>query len=175
MKTGIGGRIALVHANEGKRMSNNCDVGIHNGLRYATVFDETILGAGCDVEVVVDLSTGKGSAIISMRRMLSPNPAFSISRDDLAAIAMGVKMAKEKSDLLAQTTEGAKGHQLNFSCGGATLVIVKPEGKPTRFGLHVGLFHREGALDDLSALELEEAVRKVDALLARVISKATTK
>ena len=141
------------------------------GLRYATSFELKLLGAKCDVEVVVDLGSQEASAIVSMRRLLSPSPAFRAAREDLAALSGCIRQARENAGLLDATTEGAQAHQLNCSCGGAVLIVVKPPGKPARYTLNVGLFHREGLLEELTSKEIDEAVEQVDALIARVLSK----
>lgn len=141
------------------------------GLRYAATFNEKILGVGCDVDVAVDLVSGEALVIASMRRTLSSEPAFRISREDLASLSSCVKTAKERAGILDNKVKGSSDHQLNCACGGATLIVSKPAGKPARFALNVGLFHREGGLEELSAKELDEAVAKLDALTARVASK----
>ena len=99
------------------------------GLKYATSFDEKILGVGCDVEVVVDLDSGEASATVAMRQFLRSGPAFRIGAKDLASIAAAVKAAKDRVGLLESLAEGALDHQLNYSSGGASLIVVHPKGK----------------------------------------------
>jgi hypothetical protein len=140
-------------------------------LRYATSFEVKLLGAKCDVEVVVDLGRQDASAIVSMRQILSSSPAFRATREDLSALSACIQKARESAGLLDATAEGAQANQLNCSCGGAVLIVVKPPGKPARYALNVGLFHREGLLEELTSKEIDEAVEQVDALIARVLSK----
>ena len=142
------------------------------GLRYAATFKEKILGVGCDVDISVDIGSKVAIVIASMTRMLSSQPAFRISRDDLAALAACVKTAKERASILDSKAEGASDHQLNCSCGGAALIIVKPfADKPARYTLSIGLFNREGTLDELTSKELDDAVEKLDTLASRITSK----
>jgi hypothetical protein len=142
------------------------------GLRYATTFKEKILGVGCDVDISVDIDSKEMVVIASMTRMLSSQPAFRISRDDLAAIASCIKAAKKMASILDSKAEGACDHQLNCSIGGAAMIIVKPAAdKPARYTLHIGLFNQEGSLDELSTKELDDALEKLDALASRVRSK----
>ncbi len=149
--------------------------GAANGLRYATSFEEKILGAKCSVEVVVDLSSGETSVVVSMMRFLSSDPAFRITRDDLAGLASFIKTVKSRASLLDERVEGATDHQMNCSSGGALLIVIKQTGKPARFTLSIGLFHQEGALSDLSAEEVDQAVAKLDSISAKVSKKAAGK
>jgi hypothetical protein len=142
------------------------------GLRYATTFRESILGVSCDIDVTANLKTGKGTTVVSMRRTLSPNPGFQISGEDLVTLLSCIKMAKAGASLLVEKPEMALDHQLNCSCGGAMLVVVKPLGKPARFALNIGLFHREGDLEDLSVEQLEVAITTLDRLKTKVLRKA---
>ena len=57
------------------------------GLKYATSFDEKLLGTGCDVEVVIEIESGEVSAVIAMRQFLRSSPIFRISDVDLAAMS----------------------------------------------------------------------------------------
>jgi len=146
------------------------------GLKYATSFDEKILGVGCDVEVVVDLDSGEVSAIVAMRQFLRSSPAFRICEKDLASIAAAVKAAKDRVGLLASLAEGALDHQLNYSSGGASLIVVHPKGKSARFVLTIGMFNQEDGIDSLSSAEIDAAVKRVDELkaLARAKVRSTT-
>lgn len=65
--------------------------------------------------------------------------------------------------LLETLAEGAIDHQLNVSRGGATLVVVRPKDRDTRFVLTIGLFHREGKLPELNASEIDEVIAKLEA------------
>jgi hypothetical protein len=142
------------------------------GLRYAATFKEKILGAGCDIDVSVDIGSKETVVFASMTRMLSSQPVFRISRDDLAALASCVKAAKERASILDRKAEGACDHQLNYSFGGATFIIVKPKSdKPASYTLTIGLFHQEGLLEELSTTEFDQAVEKLDTLASRVKSK----
>lgn len=141
------------------------------GLRYATLFEVQLLGAKCDVEVVVALSTQEASASVSMRQFFSASPVFRATRDDLAALSACIRQARENATLLEATADGAESHQLNCSCGGGVLVVVRPPGKPARYTLNVGLFQREGFLADLTSKEIDEAVAQMDVLVARVLAK----
>jgi hypothetical protein len=141
------------------------------GLKYATSFDEKILGVGCDVEVVVDLDSGEASATVAMRQFLRSSPAFRIGAKDLASIAAAVKVAKDRVGLLESLAEGALDHQLNYSSGGASLIVVHPKGKSARFVLTIGMFNQEGGIDSLSSAEIDAAVKRVEELKALARAK----
>ncbi len=149
--------------------------GAANGLRYAVSFEEKIFGAKCSVEVAVDLASGETSVVVSMLRFLSPEPAFRITRDDLAGLASFIRTAKSRSSLLDERVEGSMNHQMDCSIGGASLITFKPIGKPARFNLSIGLFHQEGPLNELSAEEVDQAVAKLDSISAKVSKKAAAK
>ena len=55
-----------------------------SGLNYATTFEERLLGVKCDVEVVVELSSGDTSVVAAMRQALRSSPVCHISIDTLA-------------------------------------------------------------------------------------------
>jgi hypothetical protein len=106
-----------------------------------------------------------------MRSFLRSTPAFKISLEDLGAVALAIKQAKEKAGLLGQLVDGAGDHQLNFSAGGALLIVVKPRDKAARYTLSIGMFSQEGELDRLSDKEVTDAIQKVEALKSRVRAK----
>ena len=141
------------------------------GLKYATSYEEKLLGRGCDVEVTVDVETGAATAIVAMRELLRHIPAFRISVEDLAAIASIVKTTHARARLLDDLIDGAKTHQLNYSRGGATLIVVHPKGKAARFVLTIGSFNREGDLDKLSDHEISSTVRRVEELKDKTRAK----
>lgn len=143
------------------------------GLKYATTFDEKIFGVGCDVDVVVDLGTGEASATIAMRQFLRSSPAFRIAERDLEAIADAVKTAKASIKLLDSLADGALDHQLNFSAGGASLIVVHPKGKTARYVLTIGMFNDEGDIAELSSVVIDAAVKRIGELKERVSAKAT--
>lgn len=145
------------------------------GLKYATSFDEKILGIGCDVDVTVDVETGEASATIAMRQFLRSSPAFKISADELSAIGDVVKKARASLPLLEDFIDGSQDHQLNYSSGGASLIIVHPKGKPARFVLNIGMFNKEGVMDELSSEEIDAAVKRVGELTAMVKAKLASK
>ncbi len=153
-------------------MGTSTDVTQVGGLKYATSFEEKLLGVRCDVDVIVDLSTGDASAVVAMRQMLSPSPAFRITLADLATVAEVIKTVPTQSKLLESLVDGATDHQLNFSHKGCTLTIVKPKGRPARYVLGIGLFNREGDLAELSASELTSAIEKLEQLKEKTRSKA---
>lgn len=147
----------------------------NEGLRYATTFEERIFGAKCNVEVIANIFSGESSIIVSMMQPLGREPAFRILRNDLAELSSCVKTARERARVLDEVAEGATDHQLNCSCGGAVLIVVKPPGKPARFTLSIGLFHQEGALANLSAQQIDEAVSRLDTLAEKVSKKILNK
>ena len=140
-------------------------------LNYATTFEEKLLGVKCEVEVVVDLSSGASSVTAGMRQALRSTPACYLSIDTLELLVNGIKLAHKSAKLLDSLADAATDHQLNLSVGGATLIIVKPPGKPARFTLSIGLYHREGKLEELSAKEVEAAIQSLSALRKRVLAK----
>jgi hypothetical protein len=142
-----------------------------SGARYATSFKEQLFGGKCDVEVVVDLSSRRTSSLLSMNQFLSSRPAFTISLDGLRLLLRSIQDIKGYKGLLNELLPGATDHQLNCSMSGATVIVVHPPGKPARFTLSVGTFHREGALEELSVSEIEDAITKIAALEKRVLDK----
>lgn len=141
------------------------------GIKYATTFDEKLLGIGCDVEVVVDIESGAAQACIEMRSFLRSTPAFRITHENLQAVSEAVKNARTSAKLLDNLVDDASSHQLNFSAGGANLIVVKPKGKNARFTLSIGSFAREGDLNALTDNEIAGAVAKVENLKAKVLAK----
>ena len=148
--------------------------GAASGPKYATSFRENLLGGACDVEVVVNIETKEASATLAMRQLLSSNPAFLISRDDLVAISQNIGMIQSKSPLLDSLIDGALHHQLNYSRKSAVLIVVHPKDRPARFTLSIGLFHQEGPLSELSSKEIDDAVSRLDTLTAAVVAKVAS-
>ena len=155
-------------------MAGICGTSSGGGLKYATTFDKKILGVGCDVEVVVDIESGEASATVAMRQFLRSSPASRIDAEDLSAIAAVVKSVRGRVGLLDSTVDGATDHQLNYSSGGATLVVVHPKGRPPRFVLTIGMFNKEGEIDSLSADEIDAAVKRVTQLKELVRAKSAS-
>lgn len=140
-------------------------------LNYAAVFEESVLGVKCDVEVVLDVSARTASVTAGMRQPLRSAPLCRVSIDTLQALSRCIREAKAHEKMLDQLVQGSTDHQFNSSDGGATLIIVKPTGKPARYTLTIGLFHREGLMQELSATDVDAAVTKLEALRARVLAK----
>lgn len=141
------------------------------GMKYATSFDEKLLGVGCDVEVAVDIESGAAQACVEMRAFLRSTPAFRITLESLQSISEAIKSARTSAKLLESLVGDATAHQLNYSSGGATLIVVHPKGKNARFTLSIGSFAREGELDALTDKEIADAVAKVESLKAKVVAK----
>jgi len=150
-----------------------CVTGARSGLKYATTFDEKLFGKGCDVDVIVDLESGEASATVAMRPFLRSNPPFRISSEDLAALAQAVKLVGPRSSLLDALAEGALDHQLSYSTGGATLIVVHPKGRSARYTLSIGMFQKEGELGEPIGAEIEAAVKRTEELKAKVLAKVT--
>jgi hypothetical protein len=143
-------------------------------LRYATSFDEKLLGVGCNVEIVVEIESGEAKAVIEMRSFLRSSPAFRISISDMRSILAAVRTAKTNVKLLESMVEGAEAHQLNYSCGGASLIVVQPPGKKAKAVLSIGQFSRESDLDQLSDQEVVDAISRVEALQAKTVQKVAS-
>lgn len=141
------------------------------GSRYATSFKEQLFGGKCEVEVVVDLSTHSASSILSVTSFLSSRPTFSISLEHLKQLARGVADVKNNAKLLSTLIEGATDHQLNCTVAGATAIVVQPPGKPARFTLTIGAFHRDGQLEEFDTRDIDEAIKRIEALQGRVVQK----
>lgn len=137
-------------------------------LRYATSFEVELLGSKCDLEIVVELASQAVSTTISMRQLLSSYPAFKATREELVVLSACIQKTREYADLLDETSESAQTHQLNCTCGGATFIVVKPSGKTARYTLNIGLFNREGFLNEFSSEEIDDAVKEIDVFVARV-------
>ena len=140
-------------------------------LKYATTFDQKLLGVGCDVDVVVNLDSGEANATVSMRPFLRSSPAFQISLENLKAIANAVGSAKANVKLLDDLVEGAGDHQLQYQYGGASLTVVKPPKKEAKAVLTIGTFSRESELSKLSADEITKAISTCESLIAKVKKK----
>ena len=154
-------------------MGEQEDYASAKSLKYATTFDEKLLGVGCDVDVVVNVDTGETSASVSMRPFLRSSPVFQISLENLKAISSAVKSAKAKAKLLESLVDGAGDHQLNYTYGGASLIVVQPPKKKPKAVLTIGSFSREADLDKLSDAELAEAIAITEKLAAKVKAKVT--
>lgn len=141
------------------------------GARYATVFRRRLLGAACEVEVVVELSSLAGSAIVSMRQPLGAQAAFAVSLAQLQALQRALGEMKQAAGLLDALLPEAQDHQLNATAGAATAILVRPAGRPARYALSVGSFHREGELASLPLAEVAEAVKTVEALVDAAVAK----
>ena len=141
------------------------------GLKYATSFDEKLLGTGCDVEVVIEIESGEVSAVIAMRQFLRSSPVFRISDVDLAAMSDAIKSAKRSAKLLENMVDGATDHHLNYAARGASLTIVHPKEKKARFVLSIGAFTQEGDLEKLSDVEIVEALKRIEELKSKVTKK----
>ena len=151
-------------------------VGGSSGARYVTSFKEQLFGGKCEIEVVVDLSTRAPSSVLAMIGFLSSRPTFAISLENLKLLTRAVADLKSNAKLLGALTEGETGHQLNCTVGGATAIVVQPPGKPGRFTLAIGTCHREGQLEELDTRDIDEAIKRIEALQNRVVQKvaATT-
>jgi len=145
------------------------------GAKYAASFKEQLFGVKCDVEVVADLASGQIASILAMPQYISSRPAFVISLDSLKLFERSIKDTKSRAPLLDHQLPGASDHQLNCSVGAATVIIVKPAEKPTRFSLSIGLFHRSGLLEELDISEIENAISRIELLEKRVLEKVAGK
>jgi hypothetical protein len=141
-------------------------------LNYATTFNELVLGLKCIVDVTVDIRTGEAAVVVSRQPRFVSTPSFRISLDDLKSLSESIRSAEERAKLLDDPINGATDHQLNCTCGWATLIVVKPPGSPARFTLTIGHFHREGPLTELSSREIDESIAKLEAILTSVLKKA---
>jgi len=148
---------------------NTTDIG--TGSRYVASFKEQLFGGQCEVEVVVDLSTRSVSSILSMSSFLNSRPTFSISLEHLKQLARGVADVKNNAKLLNTLVDGATDHQLNCTVAGATAIVVQPLGKPRRFTLTIGAFHREGPLEEFETHDIDAAIQRIEALQGRVVQK----
>lgn len=142
-----------------------------NSLKYAATFEEKLLGAKCDVDVVVDVATGESTATIAMRQMLRSMPICRIGIETLEELLTAMKAVEASAILLEARPEGAQDHQLNFGFGGASLIVVQPPGKKARYVLTVGSFNKEGEVSQMSHQELADAVARVNALRKSVCDK----
>jgi hypothetical protein len=165
---------SLIFLRESKNMNCYQQNMIAKGLNYVTSFDEKLLGVGCDVEVVVDIESGAARTNIQMRSFLRSTPAFRITLDDLVSISTAIQSVRKNVKLLESLISDATDHQLNYSFGGMTLIVVQPKGKNARFTLCIGSFSREGDIDTLTNKEILEAVNRVEGLQAQVVSKVSS-
>lgn len=139
---------------------------------YSVSFESRLFGGRCIVEVTVDLNTGQASSVLSMPSLLSAQPVFAISLEDLKAFAEGVQQLKARSRVLASLPNGAQDAWLKCLVGNATAVVFQPEGKPDQFTMNIGAYHRHGDLGTLDLAEIHTAIEKLTsfekAALARV-------
>ena len=140
-------------------------------LRYATTFDEKLLGVGCDVDIVVNLDTGEALSWVSMRPFLRSSPAFRISLDNLKAIRDAVNSAKSNAKLLESMADGAVDHQLQYHYGGASLTVVQRPLKAAKAVLTIGSFNLESDLGKLSIEDLNDAIATCESKMVKVIAK----
>ena len=141
------------------------------GVMYETCFDEKLLGIGCNVKIIIDINSGSAEAYVEMRSFLRSTPDFRITLEDLKSISEAIKNVKRNANLLEDLVAGATTHKLNYSCGGAMLIVVHPKEKVARFTLSIGYFSREGALDALPDKEILDAVAKIEKLKSAVTEK----
>jgi hypothetical protein len=143
------------------------------GTRFAASFREQLLDAAWDIEIVVDLDTKSAYTNISFSGILSTHPVVSMSLDSLKQLSRALSAIKANAWLLESSIDGAKNQKLDCAIAGASAVLMRPEGKPARFTLSIGPFHREGTLDSLPTNEINEAINKVESLQRRVVEKIT--
>lgn len=142
-----------------------------SGARYSTSFKEVLFGGRCEVEVTVDISTHAATSFLSMASLLGGRGSHSISLEDLKRFARTVSSMRSNAELLRTLVEDASDHQLNSSVAGATIIVVRPPGKPARFTFSIGALHREGVLEELDTQDLDEAIRRIESLQDRVVQK----
>ena len=147
------------------------DLANARALKYATTFNQKILGVGCDVDVVVNLDSGDVNATVSMRPFLRSNPAFRIPLENLKAIANAVESAKANVKLLDDLAEGAGNHQLQYHYGGADLIVIKPPKKEAKAVLTIGAFSIESELGKMSIDEITKAISVCESLISKVKKK----
>jgi hypothetical protein len=140
-------------------------------LRYAASFKERLLGGTCENEVVVDLSTRDVSVVLGMTQFLSHGPTFLISLEHLKCLSQSISQIKTKAALLDSLIEGAENHQLNVNHGGATIIVVHPQGKKARFALSIGSYHREGVLSEIDSTDIDDAIAKLESQKLLVLKK----
>jgi len=141
------------------------------GVMYETCFDEKLLGIGCNVKIIIDINSGNAETYVEMRSFLRSTPDFRITLEDLKSISEAIKNVKRHANLLEDPVAEARTHKLNYSCGGAILIVVHPKEKVARFTLSIGYFSREGALDALPDKEILDAVAKIEKLKSAVMAK----
>ncbi|HZM44030.1 MAG TPA: hypothetical protein VFC14_04310 [Burkholderiales bacterium] len=146
-----------------------------SSARYATSFSEKLFGMRCEVEVVVDLTSGQPTSHLSMMMLMSSRPVFVISLLDLRLIARAIQDLKHHASLLTSRPDEATDHQLNYCIGGASVILVQPSGKPARFTLSIGTFQREGVLAELDMREIEHAIARIETLEKRVLDRIPRK
>jgi len=141
------------------------------GVMYETCFDEKLLGIRCNVKIIIDINSGDAEAYVEMRSFLRSTPDFRITLEDLKSISEAIKNVKGNANLLEHPVAGATTNKLNYSCGGAILIVVHPKEKVARFTLSIGYFSREGALEALPDKEILDAVAKIEKLKSAVMAK----
>jgi hypothetical protein len=142
-----------------------------NNLKYAASFEEKLFGTTCDVEVVSDLVSGKVTATIAMRQILRSIPACRIGIEELEELLAAMKTAVARASLLAAQPVRALDHQLNWSSGVASLIVVHPPKKNPRYVLTIGSFNLEGDLSQMTFQEVANAIERVNALCKSVSEK----
>lgn len=154
-------------------MGLQADLANTRALKYATTFDEKLLGAGCDVDVVVDIETGDAVATVAMRPFLRSSPVFQISLDNLRSIHAAVVSAKTNANLLEKMADGAGDHQLQYEHAGAALTVIKLPKKEAKAVLTIGSFTQESELSKLSVDEIEKAISTCERLMSKAQAKVS--
>lgn len=118
------------------------------GALYSATVKCQLIRGKCNVEVATDLNTGQAKSVLTMPGLLSSQPLFDISLDDLKALASGAQQLKARA-------------RLKGSAGNATAVVFQPEGKPAQFTLHIGAYNQHGGLAALDMAETPVVIEKL--------------
>lgn len=143
------------------------------GAVYAVSFKEKYLGSTCDIEIEVDVKSKTAEAFLSMRSIFKSSPPFRVSRDQLYQLSSNIKLLSEKAALLESMPDGGEYQQLAYHSNGMSVVVVHPIGAVARYSLSIGSYSRSGLLGEMSSVEIDRALTRIDELIAIVLRKVT--
>ncbi len=142
-------------------------------MKYSTTFREQILDRRFDVVVDLDVETREVTTVLSTHHSFAAQAAISISLSNVKKFLSEISEIKRHAHLLDSRSDAESNQKLSCTVGSASITVVHPSDGPPRFAMSIGLFHREGLLDNLALGELDDAVRKADALETIVLNRVS--
>lgn len=136
---------------------------MENAVNYVAAFDARVLDERCVVEVSVPLGTTAGPANVTARfKGMVAKSHGGVTLEQLRALRGTLEVMQRSVTLLTHLPPKAHDHQLSWQVGNAVVILVMPRGKPARFTVTVGPWHREGNADDMPLEALGDAIEALE-------------